>query len=230
MMYNEIRTYLVEIVQDMLKYGLLNIGGGAIGYRCNENHILITTTGSAFRRWKITEKDFIVADNNGKIVEQTGNLGATGVPIILDIFREIPNCNAIVHSHAEYSHALASIKMSIPHNCHLLDTLGEVPCLVTDDFKIKNDFLKNPTSVEIPDAMVQRKDVADVYINHILPQIKTLIYPRKEELQRHGLAFTLYRHGVYVLARNIDEAVENLNRVESSARAFIYSSIVNNAK
>ncbi len=52
--------------------------------------------------------------------------------------------------------------------------------------------------------------------------------PRSAELDKHGLAFLVYRHGAYVFARSLDEAFENYYRVESGARTALYMSIVHN--
>ncbi len=49
---------------------------------------------------------------------------------------------------------------------------------------------------------------------------------RSQELKRHGLVFTVYKHGIFVLARNIDEAFDNLLRVEKNAQTQIFASML----
>jgi ribulose-5-phosphate 4-epimerase/fuculose-1-phosphate aldolase len=49
---------------------------------------------------------------------------------------------------------------------------------------------------------------------------------RSQELKRHGLAFTVYKHGIFVLARNIDEAFDNLLRVEKNAQTQIFATML----
>lgn len=56
------------------------------------------------------------------------------------------------------------------------------------------------------------------HFRDLLDQIDERIAPRAAELRRHGLAFTVYRHGIFVAARRLDEAFDNLIRVERSAQ------------
>ncbi len=49
---------------------------------------------------------------------------------------------------------------------------------------------------------------------------------RADEITQHGLAFTIYRHGVVAMARGLYEATENLARVEVSARIALFQVIL----
>ena len=40
------------------------------------------------------------------------------------------------------------------------------------------------------------------------------------------MGFTAYQHGTYAFARKMDEAFNNLARVEASAHTYIYSSLI----
>ncbi len=94
--------------------------------------------------------------------------------------------------------------------------------MVTDDTRIKADQVAHPDRYPniIPEGATPRPDINAVPIEQIAA-VDKLIGHRAEELQRHGIAFLLYRHGVYVVARNLTEACENLGRVESAALATL---------
>jgi len=145
--------------------------------------------------------------------------------IVLELFKQFPLCNAVLHSHAEYSHAFAALNLSVPPAAHLMQTLGEAPCIKVEDQRIKEEYFRQPYPVEVPAAMSYRPEIVAVN-QQIIPQIKEKLGHRQHELEKHGLVFTTYQHGVYVMARNMDEAFNNLARVEASARTYIYGGLI----
>ena len=205
---------------------MLDCSGGALSVRCGDGNVLVSTTGSAFRRWALSEDDFIVLDPAGRIVQRTGGLGPSGTPIHLAIYSAFAQCGAIIHSHAPYTLAFAAMNRPIPSATNLMDTLGAVPCLVADDKAIKSQWHSgHGNALAVPEGMVQRPDVAAINIQHLIPQLLELFTPRMDELSIHGLAFTIYRHGIVVFARSLAEAFDNLVRVETSARTALLSTL-----
>ncbi len=138
------------------------------------------------------------------------------------IYELFDQCGAIIHSHTPFSRAFAALGRAVPNCLNAADTLGAVPCLAANDAEVKSSYRADPTPFDMPEGMVQRPDVAVINVLHLIPQLKEEMSGRAEELRRHGLAFTVYRHGVFAFARNLDEAFDNLNRVESSARTAIH--------
>lgn len=225
MLYTDERKYLLGIIDDLVKYRLVDCTGGMVAVRCNADHLLFSAAGESFRRWHSGVDDFVVTDNAGKVIERHERGAAAGFLIALELFNQFPLCNAVLHAHSEYSLAFAALDLPVAPAAHLMQTLGEVPCLRAEDQQIKDEYFRNPYPVEVPDAMDHRPEIVAVNLQ-LVPQIEKHFGHRKQELERHGLAFTTYQHGIYVFARNIDEAFNNLARVEASARTHIYSSAI----
>jgi L-ribulose-5-phosphate 4-epimerase len=225
LLFREQRNYLNSIISDLLAGGLLSQEGGAFSLRGNDQQILFTPAGSSFRRWQIREEDFVVTDYEGNLVQSGNWLGPPGTPLHLDLYRLFPECNAVLHTHAPYTLTFAALGLPVPSMTNVMDTLGEVPCLMADDTAIKQRFQANPTTVPVPSGMVPRPEMVLIHQTH-LPQLKDVLLPRRAELLRHGLAFTLYRHGLFVFARSMDEACNNAMRVETSARIALYSRLL----
>src|SRR5262249_36470987 len=165
--------------------------------RCNANHLLFSVAGEAFRRWRAGLEDFIVTDNKVNVVEKRERVAASGFLIVLELFKQFPLCNAVLHTHAEYSQAFAALDLSIPPAAHLMQRLGEAPCIKVEDQRKKEEYSPQPYPVEVPAAMDYRPDIVAVN-QQIVPQIKEKLGHRRHELEKHGLAFTAYQHGVYV--------------------------------
>lgn len=217
MRYESERQHLVTILEELKTWDLLNPAGGAVSVRLPDGNILITTTALAFARWHITVRDFIVLDPEGGVVEQTGGLGAAGTPVHLDLFRLVPLAGAIVHTHAPYSLAFASLGVPIPSVLNRSDTFGGIPCLHVDDTALKAAYLADPVPLRYPAGMVQRPEVAAVSLGY-RPQLEDMIAPRADELTRHGLGFTLYRHGAFTVGRQLEETCDLMMRLEETAR------------
>ncbi|MFI5753122.1 class II aldolase/adducin family protein [Streptomyces sp. NPDC051644] len=228
MKYETQRQHLLTILNELRAWGVLNPAGGAVSMRLPGDRILMSTTRLAFNRWHATVNDFIVLDADGRIVEQTAGLGASGTPMHLDLYRMLPRAGAIVHTHAPYSLAFASLGVPIPSVTNRADTFGEIPCLHADDQTVKAGFLRDPVELELPEGMVQRPEVAAVTLLHYRPQLVEHIAPRARELERHGLAFTLYRHGAFTVGRQVEETADLMLRLEETAKtAFLQAGLTN---
>jgi ribulose-5-phosphate 4-epimerase/fuculose-1-phosphate aldolase len=219
--YETERQHLVRVLEELKAWEVLNPAGGAVSLRLPDGNILISCTRLAFDRWTTTVRDFIVLDPGGRIIEQTGGLGASGTPMHLDLYRMLPRAGAIVHTHAPYALAFASLGLPVPSVTNRADTFGEIPCLHADDSAVKVAFTADPVPLDLPEGMVQRPDVAAVTLLHYRPQLEEHIAPRAQEMERHGLAFTLYRHGAFTVGRQMEETADLMLRVEESARTAL---------
>ncbi|WP_327187992.1 class II aldolase/adducin family protein [Streptomyces sp. NBC_01334] len=221
MRYEAERSHLISVIEDMVAWQMLNPAGGAVSVRMPDGNILLSCTRLAFDRWKVSPRDFIVLAPDGAIVEQSGGLGASGTPVHLDLYRMLPRAGAIVHTHAPYSLVYASLGLPVPSVTNRADTFGDIPCLTADDSAVKSEFLANPVQLDLPEGMVNRPDVAAVSLLEYRPQLEKVIAPRAGELERHGLAFTLYRHGAFTVGRQLEETVDLMLRLEETARTAL---------
>ncbi|GAA2899384.1 class II aldolase/adducin family protein [Streptomyces mexicanus] len=221
MRYEPHRQHLTRIVEDLLAQDVLNPAGGAVSVRLPDGNILMSCTRLAFDRWKVSLRDFIVLAPDGAIIEQTGGLGASGTPMHLDLYRMLPRAGAIVHTHAPYTLAFASLGVPVPSVTNRADTFGEIPCLHADDSTVKARFQADPVPLDLPQGMVQRPDVAAVNLLEYRPQLEKVIAPRAKEMERHGLAFTLYRHGAFTVGRHLEETLDLMLRLEETARTAL---------
>ncbi|MET9528234.1 class II aldolase/adducin family protein [Streptomyces coeruleorubidus] len=219
--YETERKHLVSAVNDLRDWELLNPAGGAVSMRLPDGNILMSATRLAFDRWQVSPRDFIVLAPDGAVIEQTGGLGASGTPVHLDLYRMLPRAGALVHTHAPYTLAFASLGLPVPSVTNRADTFGEIPCLHADDTAVKRKFLADRVPLDLPEGMVQRPEVAAVNLLEYRPQLEKVIAPRADEMERHGLAFTLYRHGAFTVGRHLEETVDLMLRLEESARTAL---------
>lgn len=169
--------------------------GGAVSVRAPDGTILVTPSGTSFRAWQIVPSDVIALSPEGEIVDCSGRLAASGTQLHLSIYEMFDHVGAVVHCRAPYSLAFASLGLPVPAVTNQADTLGEIPCLVADDATVKEQVRSGWLNVDVPEGIVQRPDVNAVNLAQLVPQLRTHFVSRVDEITRHRLAFTIYRHG-----------------------------------
>lgn len=220
------RDLVCNAIARLKDWGLLDMTGGAVSVRTADGVILVTPSGTSFRAWQMVPSDVIALSPQGDIVDRSSRLAASGTQLHLAIYEMFPDVNAVVHCHAPYSLAFASLGLPVPSVTNQVDTLGEIPCLIADDAAVKKQVRSGRPTVPVPEGIVQRPDVNAVNVVELIPQLRDHLQPRADEITRHGLAFTIYRHGAVAMARSLYEATENLARVEVSARTALFQAIL----
>lgn len=220
------RDLVCNAVTRLKDWGLLDMTGGAVSVRAADGSILVTPSGTSFRAWQMVPSDVIALSPQGEIVDRSSRLAASGAQLHLAIYEAFGHVSAVVHCHAPYSLVFASLGMPVPSVTNQADTLGEIPCLIADDAAVKERVRSGQLTVPVPAGIVQRPDVNAVNLTQLIPQLRDHFLPRAHEITRHGLAFTIYRHGAVTMARGLYEATENLARVEVSARTALFQAIL----
>jgi ribulose-5-phosphate 4-epimerase/fuculose-1-phosphate aldolase len=226
MKYEAERDLICNTTARLKEWGMLDMTGGAVSVRAADGTILLTPTGTSFRGWQMVPSDIIALDGAGHIVDRTSRLAASGSQIHLAIYQMFQGCGAVVHTHAPYSLAFASLGVPVPPVTNQADTLGVIPCLAADDQAVKQQVQSGLLTTQMPEGIVQRPDVGAINVHHLIPQLRDAFGPRAAELTRHGLAFTIYRHGAFTMARGLYEAAENLARVEVTARTALWQAML----
>lgn len=225
--YSNEKALMLSEVDHLARIGLLDRLGGSLAMRLDDGNILITPTTASFRRWQISVDELVVMDPGGDWIDGGAYRAAAAAPLFVALLASFPQADAIAHSHCPYSLAFASAGEGIPAATNGAELLGEIPCIAPSesDTAVKERAIATHYDPTIPSAFVPR---ADVYaVNERLgPLVAEQFGPRVEELTRHGLGFTLAKHGLFTMGRHLEEATENIERIEAAARTAILSSFI----
>lgn len=226
MRYEAERDLVSNTVRRLYRWGMLDTTGGAVSCRAADGTILVTPSGTSFRSWEMTPSDVIALSPQGEIVDRTSRLAASGTSVHLAIYEMFPEAGGIVHCHAPNSLAFASLGKTIPPVTNQIDTLGEIPVLIADDTEVKARVRSGELHVHVPEGIVQRPDVNAVNVEFLIPQLREQFGHRLDEVALHGLAFLIYRHGAFTIARGLYEATENFGRVEMAAKTALNQALL----
>jgi L-fuculose-phosphate aldolase len=113
------------------------------------------------------------------------------------IYETFPEAGAVIHAHPFYSMVFACTGTPIPVTAEYTYKLGGVP-------------LTEP-------APAHSQELADAVVKSLLAQ--------KERGVKCRMAVLIPSHGVVCVGRDLDEAYDILERVETSARISLYSKL-----
>lgn len=101
----KVRQQLVDLARSMFERGYATGGSGNISIRLPNGCFLATPTGSSFGR--LIAKELSVIDIDGNLI--SGKKASKEIAFHLAIYRNKPECNAIVHLHSTYLTALSCL-------------------------------------------------------------------------------------------------------------------------
>lgn len=220
------RAKIIEIVGDLWDRGHANTTGVSISCRLDDGTILVDQTGTGFRKCRVSENDLLVMDLNCDLVAVAPASPEKKAPVNTAVhaayYRNNPLAQACIHCHAPYSQVFACRNESIFPYTLQSNIMGEVPCVNVDDAILKKEYADLVPVVVVPSGLHARPDVYYV-MQKVAEKTVEALRGREQELAKHGLAVTHFRHGIFVFARNLDEAFDNLERVEANARVRLLS-------
>ena len=180
----EIKTQLVQLSRSLFERGFSVGGAGNISVRLDDNRFLVTPTGSSLGR--LNEEEISVIDAEGKLL--SGKKPSKEYFFHLELYREKPECNAIVHLHSTYLTALS--------------------CKADLDY---DNAIKAFTPYYV--MRVGRLPVIPYYRPGAAEIGRDLAAKAKE-----SKAFLLANHGVVVCGSDLRDAVDNSEELEETAK------------
>jgi len=151
-MYENEKTNILSTAFKLLELDLIKLAAGNISVR-KDNHIIVTPSGKDYKELDID--DMVVMDLNGEKVEGT-NMQSLDTVGLLYIYNNLPEVNAIIHTHQPYATAISLIQDELPGILtSLVNAVGASKVFVTPfapPAKIETgisavDYLKNGRAV-----------------------------------------------------------------------------------
>lgn len=195
----EMRKKIAEIGKVMYARFLTDTAGGNVSVRMG-NVILMTPrfAGSKFH-WNLTPENILVLDLQANKIEGDGEVSRE-VRVHKDLLGKFyPHGTAVVHGHARNSLVFCAVGKPIPSMLY-----------ATDKFGAEIGF--------VPDAAAHTQDLAD--------QICIAMQAQLERVRKHAAVVLAPRHGVFVLAKDLESGYDALERVEVSAYCALMSKMI----
>ena len=124
MLYEKERQAIIDCGISLDRYRLISLSGGNVSMRMG-GHILVTPSGMAYET--LVPADVVVMDPKGKVIEGERRPSVDSVALLY-IYNNMPDVNAIIHTHQPYATAVGLVMDVLPGFCTTLvnATLGSV--------------------------------------------------------------------------------------------------------
>ncbi|GAB3478195.1 3-oxo-tetronate 4-phosphate decarboxylase [Marinomonas epiphytica] len=182
----EQRDQLVSLAKSMFDRGYATGGAGNLSVKVSGDRLLATPTGSSFGRLDPERLSLVSMDGE----HIAGDKPSKEVAFHLELYRNRPECNAVVHLHSTYLTALSCLEGLDKSNViraftpYYVMRVGQLPLIP----------YYNPGDKQI---------AVDV-----------------GELAKNNSAFLLANHGPIVSGKNLLDAVDNAEELEETAKLF----------
>ncbi|WP_022940324.1 aldolase [Psychromonas hadalis] len=143
----QLRSQMVTLALSMFERGYATGAAGNLSLKLPDGNYLTTPTGSSFGR--LVAEELSVVNIDGEHI--SGNKPSKEVAFHLALYRNKPDCNAIVHLHSTYLTALSclegldvnnAIKAFTPYFVMRIGELPVIPYLRPGDPKIVEELVK----------------------------------------------------------------------------------------
>jgi L-ribulose-5-phosphate 4-epimerase len=122
--YESERKQIIDVGIALDRYRLISLSGGNVSQRIG-GHILVTPSGMSYET--LVPQDVVVMDPKGKVIEGERRPSVDTVAL-LHIYNNMPEVNAVIHTHQPYATAIGLVMDELPAFCTTLvnATLGAV--------------------------------------------------------------------------------------------------------
>jgi len=184
---------MAEIAHLMYSRFLTNSAGGNISCRVGDRIYVTPRRLGSTNRWQLREEMVLVFDTDRNPIEGDAALVSRESAMHFACYRHFPEINGVIHAHARHLSVFAAA--------------GE-PVVPT------NEYTEKFGTVEVVRPLPSHSaELASAVVD--------MIRPRREVLQRNGLGLILAWHGAVAVGRDLADAYDTLDRLESSAHALL---------
>ena len=125
-------TQKQEVLNAALKldrYGLIALSGGNVSWRMDSGEVIVTPSGMIYD--DMVPEDILVVDLDGNIIEGERK-ASVDTEALLYIYKNMPQVNAVIHTHQPYATGLGLVMDELPCNLSTMANATEGPVAVAE--------------------------------------------------------------------------------------------------
>jgi L-fuculose-phosphate aldolase len=196
--YWEMRKQIAEIGKVMYHRLLTDAAGGNISVRIGDVILMTPRFAGSKWHWDLKPENVLVLNLQSERIEGEGEVSRE-VRVHADLLNNFyPDATAVVHGHARNSLVFCSVQKPIPSMLYSTDKFGKEIGFV-------------------PDAPAHTQDLANHMVAAMAPQI--------ERVKKQAAVMLAPRHGVFVLAKDLEAGYDAIDRVEMGAYCALMSKL-----
>lgn len=106
-MYDKEKKEVINAGIKLDRYGLIALSGGNVSLKVDKDRVLVTPSGMIYE--ELETDDIILMDLSGKVIEGDRK-ASVDTKALLYIYNNMPEINAVIHTHQPYATALGLVE------------------------------------------------------------------------------------------------------------------------
>jgi L-fuculose-phosphate aldolase len=186
------REHLVRIARLVFARRLTDASGGNISLRQGDHIYMSPAHAGSKQQWQIEAKDVVTLDLAGNVREGSDRRTREW-QVHLGIYNAFDRAGGVIHAQAGYLMAFVAAGKPIPPVLEHTQKFGIIG--VTGPAKAHSAELAR--------------------------LVLAALEPQKQALEKHGIATLVPQHGIVVVGRDLADAFDTLERIETNAQAYL---------
>ena len=191
------REHLARIARLVFARRLTDASGGNITLRDGEHVYMSPSRAGSKQQWQIEASDVVVLDFEGNVVAGPDRRTREW-QFHLGIYRALARAGGIIHAQAGYLMTFVAAGRPMPVVLEHTQKFGTIGIT--------------------PPAPAHSSELARNVVETFRLQAEALV--------KHALATFVPRHGIIVVGRDLDDAFDTLDRLETNAQVFLLGKLL----
>ena len=194
---NDPREHLARIARLVFARRLTDASGGNLSLRQGDRVYMTPAKAGSKQQWQIEPSDIVVLDFQGNLVEGPDRRTREW-QFHLGIYRAFERAGGVIH--AQGGHFMAFVAAGKP-----------MPTVLEHTKKF---------------GTIGLAQFAPAHSAELAANILEALRPEAPKLEHHAIATMVPQHGIVVVGRDLDDAFDTLDRLESNARALLLGKLL----
>jgi L-fuculose-phosphate aldolase len=191
------REHLARIARLVFARRLTDSSGGNISLREGERVFMSPSRAGSQQQWQIQAEDVVTLDFEGRVIDGPDRRTREW-QFHLGIYRALPRAGGVIHAQA--GHFMAFVATGKP-----------MPAVLEHTQKF---------------GTIGTTPAAPAHSAELARNVVETFRPLAEALEKHALATFVPRHGIIVVGRDLDDAFDTLDRLETNAQAALWGKLL----
>jgi L-fuculose-phosphate aldolase len=192
------REQVVRFARLLFERQLFDTTGGNLSVRRGDRVFCSPSFAASRQQWQIENDDVVVMDLEGNVVEGPDRKSRE-TQIHLGVYRRFSKAGGVIHGQAGHYMPFVLAARPIPSVLELAERLGTI-------------------------GVAAR---AKAHSAELASNVVAALSLHEADLEKHGIATLLPRHGIVVVDQDLAGALETLERIENNARAVLLMVLLN---
>jgi len=191
------REHLARIARLVFERRLTDASGGNLSLRQEDRVYMTPARAGSKQQWQISADEIVVLDLEGNLVDGPDRRTREW-QFHLAIYKNFERAGSVIHAQAGHFMAFVAAGRPMPPALEHTKKFGTIGMA----------------------------EFAPAHSGELAQKVIEGLAPRAAELEKHAIATMVPQHGIIVVGRDLDDAFDTLERLETNAQALLWGKLL----